>query len=233
MISSRISAAFVVALLLTGAGRPAALTIYAVDTSNNLLRFDSATPGTIQSTTPITGLQSNETIQGIDFRPANTALYALGSSRRLYTLNTISGVATPVGAAGAFTLNGTAFGFDCDPVSTSIRVASNTEQNFRLKASDGSLIATDSTLAYAAGDPNSGANPNITGAAYTTSVFAARITTLYTIDATLNILATLDPPNAGTLHTVGPLGVNPGFLVGFDIASASGSNKAFATMRGQ
>src|SRR4051812_26583468 len=100
--SPKISAVFFAALLLLGsAGRVDALTIYAVDTSNNLLRFDSATPNTVQ-TTAITGLQPNETIQGIDFYPVNTGLYALASSSRLYSINTVSAVATPVGAPGAF-----------------------------------------------------------------------------------------------------------------------------------
>ena len=88
------------ALLLLTAGRLGAITIYAVDNANNLLRFEVASPGTIDATTPITGLQSGETIRGIDFRPATAQLYALGSTSRLYIINTATGQATAVGAAG-------------------------------------------------------------------------------------------------------------------------------------
>ncbi|HYJ06126.1 MAG TPA: DUF4394 domain-containing protein, partial [Chthoniobacterales bacterium] len=213
-------ALFVAFLLLMGACRSAAITIYAVDASNppNLLRFDSATPGTI-STKPITGLQPNETIQGIDFRTVNTALYALGSTSRLYILNTVSAEAFPVGGPAPFSVNGIV-GFDHDPTSVDFRVVSTTDQNIRLDFG-GTVAAAETALAYADGDPNEGADPNITGAAYTTNVITARMTTLYTIDSALNILATQDPPETGALQTKGPLGVDPGFLVGFDIASAS------------
>ena len=231
-IPTKITAAFFAALfLLAGANRAGAITIYAVDTSNpqNLLRFDSATPGTIQSTKPITGLQANETIQGIDFRTVNTALYALGSTSRLYIINTASGQAFPAGGPGPFTVNGI-IGFDHDPEFLDFRVVSTTDQNIRL-SSDGAVAAPETALAYADGDPNEGADPNITGAAYSTNVFAARIRTLYTIDSGLNILAIQDPPESGALKTKGALGVDPGFLVGFDIASASGNNTGYATMR--
>ncbi len=223
-------ATFVAFLLLMGADRAGAIIIYAVDGANppNLLRFDSATPGTT-TTKPITGLQPNETIRGIDFRTVNTALYALGSTNRLYILNTVSAEASPVGGPGPFTVSGLA-GFDHDPISVDFRMVDIDDRNIRLSF-DGTVPSVETNLAYAAGDPNFGANPNITGAAFTTNVIAARVTTLYTIDAQLNILATQDPPDSGALHTIGALGVDPGFLIGFDIASASGNNTGYATLR--
>jgi len=39
---------------------------------NALVRFDSATPGTIAATVAVTGLQSGELLLGIDFRPAGS-----------------------------------------------------------------------------------------------------------------------------------------------------------------
>src|SRR6186713_1397243 len=50
-----------------------------------LLTWDSASPNNIQSGVFVTGLQANETVLGIDFRPATGQLYALGSTSRLYT----------------------------------------------------------------------------------------------------------------------------------------------------
>ena len=64
-----------------------AVPIYGITMQNNLFRIDSASPTTVQSAVFVTGLQSNEVITGIDFRPATGQLYGVGSSSRLYTIN--------------------------------------------------------------------------------------------------------------------------------------------------
>ena len=186
-----------------------AFPIYAVDTANNLLRFDSTTPGTIETTKPVTGLQAGENIHAIDFRPQTAQLYALGSSNRLYILNTTTGAATAVGAPGGFTLVGSFFGFDFNAADDRIRVVSSSEQNFRLNPISG-VGSPGSALAYAAGDPNAGTNPTITGAAYDNSVLGATTATMYDIDSTLNILVRQDTPGNGTLHTIGSSGCGDG-----------------------
>ena len=43
---------------------------YGVTTQNSLFRFDTATPTVIQSAKFITGLQANEVVVGMDFRPS-------------------------------------------------------------------------------------------------------------------------------------------------------------------
>ncbi|HZO29396.1 MAG TPA: DUF4394 domain-containing protein [Chloroflexota bacterium] len=75
-------------------------TFVAVTANNQLLRFGGTTPGTIAATVAITGLPSNETIIGADFRPANGRLYALGNSGRLFTIDTTSGAAVASREAG-------------------------------------------------------------------------------------------------------------------------------------
>jgi hypothetical protein len=222
----RLSCALVA--LVAGARAAPAATIYAVNTSNALLRFDSAAPGTTTSV-GVSGLQPGETLEGIDFRPANLMLYGLGSTSRIYVINPATGAATPVGAPGAFVLAGTDFGFDFNPVPDRIRVTSNADQNLRLNPGTGALAATDGTLAYAALDINAGANPNIVASAYTNSFAGATSTTLYDIDSNLDILVTQSPPNAGTLNTVGSLGINIGSMAGFDIQPLSGV--AFAALQ--
>jgi hypothetical protein len=74
--------------------RLALATVFGITDTNVLVRFDSATPGTINTATPITGLVGGDTIQGIDFRPATGQLYGLGSGNRLYTINTTTGAAS-------------------------------------------------------------------------------------------------------------------------------------------
>ena len=69
-------------------------TAYAVDSRALLVTFDTRLPSFVTGLRLIRGLQPGEGILGIDFRPANRRLYALGSSSRLYTIDTESGVAT-------------------------------------------------------------------------------------------------------------------------------------------
>lgn len=206
-------------------------TVFGVTTANALVRFDSATPGTLIDSAAITGLQPGENVLGIDFRPANGQLYALGSSSRLYTIDFASApgvaTATQVGTAGAFTLSGTEFGFDFNPIVDRIRVVSDTNQDLRLNPNDGTLSATDTPLAYAGADTNAAADPNVVGSAYTNNSNLATTTTLYGIDSSLDVLVTQNPPNAGTLNTVGALGVNAVGPVGFDIHA---NGIAFATI---
>jgi hypothetical protein len=82
-------------------------------------------------------------------------------------------------------------------------VVSDADQNLWLNPNDGTLAATDGTLAYAVGDSNAGANPNIVGAAYTNNFAGAISTTLYGIDSNLDILTIQNPPNNGSLNTLG------------------------------
>ncbi len=191
---------------------------------NTLLTFSADAPGTIQSTTMITGLEMGEIILGLDTRPATGEVYALTSNSNLYTVNPFSGVAT-LSSTLSTPLEGTAFGVDFNPIPDRLRVVSNTNQNLRINVETGATIV-DGTLAYAMGDANAGANPNIVAAAYLNPFAGTTTTTLYGIDSNLNILVTQSPPNAGVLNTVGALGFNVSEVISFDIAQ--GSNTAFA-----
>jgi len=218
--TSVFAAAAAAGLFAVPVAAPAAL-IYGLSTNNNLFSFDSATPATIQSGAFITGLQQNEQILNIDFRPSTGQLVGLGSSNRLYTINPTSGAATAIGSGFTPALNGNAFGYDVNPVADRVRVTSDVDSNFRLDPNTGALSATDANLAYAAGDPNVGQDPSVVGLAYTNP--AAGLTTLYGIDSRLDRLVTVGSvggaisPNTGQLFTVGALGVDAANLVGFDI----------------
>ena len=194
--------------------------LYGVTTANTLVRFRVETPATVTPVGAISGLQAGESVLAIDFRPANGQLYALGSASRLYTINILTGAATQVGASGAFTLSGTEFGFDFNPMVDRIRVVSNTGQNLRLNPDTGGLAATDSPL-------NPGV-PSVTAAAYTNNFAGTTATTLYVIDTLTNSLYIQNPPNNGTLTLVGSLGVVATAINGFDIKSVGG--QAFAAL---
>jgi len=206
-----------VALVGPMAGSASADLVYGLTTRNQLVSFDSASPGTLLDAHFITGMQGGEEIIGIDFRPATGQLYAMGSFSRLYTLNTASAAATAVGTGFTPQLNGVEYGFDFNPVADRIRVTSDLGQNFRLDPVTGGNTAIDGNLAYGAGDPNFGVAPRVTGSAYTNNFVGGLTTQLFNIDSGLDILTIQSPPNNGTLATVGGLGFNTSGLVGFDI----------------
>ncbi len=122
------------------------------------------------------------------------------------------------------------FGIDFNPMVDRIRVVSTGGSNRRIHPTTGAVVAVDSTLSYAAGDPNFGTDPNVSGVAYTNNFPGAASTILYDIDVTLDILVIQSPANAGTLITVGPLGVDTDTPVGFDIVTVGGSNSAYASL---
>ncbi|HYF14082.1 MAG TPA: DUF4394 domain-containing protein [Phycisphaerales bacterium] len=186
-----------------------------------LVQFDSADPGNILSGVPITGLAQNEFIRGLDIRPATGQTFGLGSFGNLYTLNTANGTATLVGMITP-SINGAAFGFDFNPVVDRLRVVSDTQQNLRINPASAAAIV-DTPLAYAAGDPRFGIDPNVVHAAYTNSFAGATSTTLYVIDTGEDILAIQNPANNGTLTSVGPLGADVNVIGGFDISGVTGT----------
>jgi Domain of unknown function (DUF4394) len=206
---------------INGLAIPTAPVAFAVDESNNLLAFNFMSVGTPVSK-PITGLQTGETVVGIDFRPVNGQLYALGSSSRIYVLNTSSGAATAVGTLPFTTLLvGTSFGFDFNPTVDRIRCIGNLGLNLRLHPETGLVAAVDGIL-------NPG-TPTVTASAYTNNFAGATTTILYNIDSATDKLYKQDPPNNGTQVEVGSLGINVENASGFDIGSRSGM--AYAALK--
>ncbi len=216
---------------------PQVETIFGLTMAGQLVRFNPRKPDTIiGAPVAITGLQSGESLVGLDFRPVSGILYGLGSTSRVYTINQVTGVATQVGSA-PFTpaLSGTEFGFDFNPVPDRIRLVSNNGQDLRLNPNNGALAATDGMLKFNTGDPNAGATPSLVGSAYTNNFAGGVVTTLYNIDSKLDTLVTQGSingapvsPNDGTQLTVGKLGVDTTDTVGFDISESS--NKAYSAM---
>lgn len=223
-------AAGIAALLSPAIG--SAHTLYAVTTTNALATMDSAAPGAASTVGQISGLAAGEVVLGIDFRPLDGQLYALGSNNRIYTINTSTAAATLVGSGfGPPSLNGLSYGWDFNPTVDRIRAVSDTAQNLRLNPITGGVAATDTNLAYALADVNAGDNPAIVGSAYTNNFAGATSTTLYGIDWAQDLLVTQTPANDGTLQTVGlGLGFNTSDQVGFDIVTGQGLETAYASL---
>jgi hypothetical protein len=186
-----------------------------------LVTFDSANPSALLSGVFLTGLQPNETILGIDFRPATGQLYGLGSTSRLYTINPVTGSTFTFGGPFSTPLNGFSFGFDFNPVIDRIRVVSETNQNLVLDPNTFTVQTVAPNVAYGAADPNFGVDPNVVHSAYTNNVPSPASTTLYGIDTGLDVLVT-QVAATGVLSTVGPLGLNAAAAGGFDISGVTG-----------
>ena len=199
--------------------------LVALTDDNTLVSFDSNNPGASQFTS-ISGLDG--VLLGIDTRPADGSIYGITTANNIYTIDADSGEATYISTLDTPFEGGTISGFDFNPVADRLRLVGDNDQDFRINVDTGE-VTVDGTLAFAEDDINSGVNPNVTAAAYTNSFDGTISTQLYDIDTLLNDLVLQNPPNDGTLVTVGDLGIDFDTLGGFEIVSAvEGDNTAFA-----
>ncbi len=191
--------------------------------NNLLVTFPSDDPMAV-SKVKIKGLQKKETILGLDVRPFNGQLYALGSTSRLYVINRDTGMATAVsGTPLNPPVTGNAVAFDFNPTVDRIRIMTDAGQNLRAHPDTGAIVSVDASLAYAGGDPNFADVPEVSACAYTNNDNDPLTgTVLFDIDTANDIVVRQDPPNNGTLNTVGPLGVDAVSVAGFDIAGSNG-----------
>lgn len=225
-------------------GPPRKETILAVTESGKLLRFNAGQPRKAATVGAVTGLQANEKLLGIDFRVARGILYGLGSTGRLYTIDTKTAQAKPVGAGEpmAFRWEGNEFGFDFNPTVDRIRIVTDTGQNMRAHPDTGAAVdgnpneggtQMDGSLAWAPNDPDrDNRRARIVAAAYTYNKQNEKVTTNYAIDAQSGSLVMqgtkegVTPavsPNTGQLFRVGSLGVSTFARASFDIADVTGA----------
>jgi hypothetical protein len=236
--------------LLTLAGPAGAEVITATSTAFNspypslLVTFDTSNPGTLLSSVQVNGADVGSPgsgnpngqqfiISGIDYRPSTGHLYGMGYrsgfEQRVYTIDA-AGNATGVG--NPFYPASSA-GFNFDPVRDTIRLTSDQGNNTRFNPAT-TIISSDNSLAYAAGDPNAGVTPKVSAVSYANHVPGAASTTLYGIDArgtgTLVVIGTpgsATSADGGQLHTVGQLNLSFAIPVNspvaFDIVPFTGN----------
>jgi len=195
---------------------------------NTLITFDTSSPGT-GTFLPISGLGANQTVRGIDVRPAGGQLYAVaattGSANNsvlsTYRVDPGTGAATFVGATAA-ALAGAAdvpTGWDFNPVVDRIRYVNTNDENARIDPNNGALAANDTDLTPAA-------TSTIVAAAYDRNQAGAAATTLFVIDRNDSQLALqggvngTPSPNGGLITDIGALGfaLSASADAGFDIA---------------
>ena len=211
--------------------------------SQGLVTINVANGVALGTPATVAGVAAGQSLVGMDFRPANAQLYALGydtaalapaPNAQLYTLNLTSGAATPVAPALRLELGRRTarIGFDFNPVADLIRVVSTTRANYRLSPNTGALAGTDTNLAYASGSP---ATPGIGAVAYTNAFPGAASTTLYAFDELNNgLLSVVSPPNGGVLTSPvtamlqvpsGTYAIGAPQAIDFDIYANAGLNR--------
>ncbi len=228
------SSAAVLALAAGGATR--AEPIYGITdflgAAQQLIAFDSATPATVTPIGFISGLASNQTLTGIDFRPSNGKLYAIGiaavsvtDTMQLFTVDVATAALTPVGSGIA--ISSTAdprFSIDFDPVADVLRVVTSNGANYRVNPDTGALILQDTSIS------SSSVITGIVDVAYSNNVPGALTTTLYAYELFDDTIGRIGgpngspSPNGGVYTAIGSSGraVLSG-AVGFDISGATGT----------
>jgi Ca2+-binding RTX toxin-like protein len=217
------------------------LRLFGLTDNNGLVSFD---PNRLSQAQTISVTGVNGKLIGVDFRPADGLLYGISDTNAIYTINITTGAATLVSSLNVPFNGDLQSGFDFNPVPDRLRLvnANGVNPNFRINVDNGAVadnnpnlagIQPDGNLAYATGDPNFGVDPAITAAAYTNAfpggASPTRSTQLFGIDSALDVLVLQNPPNDGTLRTIGALGVDFGATAGFDIFSPmNGMNTAYA-----
>lgn len=207
-------------------------------TNNGMISsIDRMMPNKIVSNLKITGLQTDDELVGIDYRPKDGKLYAVGLLGNIYTLNPATGSATFIkklmadptdttdgnaaftkilGDANLITVN-------FNPVADRLRVITNTGQNLRINVDTGATI-TDGAINLTE------SNPTIVAGAYTNAFAGTGSTKLYSIDQNSDRIY-IQNANAGTLGVSAALGANININGGggFDIDPVS--NVGFAALK--
>lgn len=185
--------------------------------SGKLIGFNHGQPGEVQRSVAISGLASGEKIVAIDFRPADGALFGLGSAGDLYLIDAATGVATQksrLDVVGG--VQGTRVDIDFDPASSALRVTSDAGENLSVDVDSGKATAG---TAWGPG------KPALIGAGYTSGG------RLYVMSSGADELAVVMQPASGLTVTVGAIGsdVDTG-SGGFDVAGDESGGVAYAAM---
>lgn len=202
-----------------------------------LVCFREATPQTTRAIGAVTGLNQNETIVGIDFRPSNGTLVGLTNQARLVVLNQQNGAATLLSSLNVGgqpqQLQGNSFGVDFNPTSGALRITSNTGQNLRVNPVDTGVTIVDGVLNVPGAPAGTPAPQGVTAAAYSNNdASPTTATILYLGDNQLNQLNFTSAPNQGIVGIVGNFGSDTAVDASFDIFTRIATGNTPQLVRG-
>lgn len=188
-----------------------------------LVAFRSDDPTRITTRVAVTGLVAGDELVAIDTRASNGRLYGLGRAGRIYVINSVTGVATPIRELPfEVPLTGDTFSLSFNPGGTRARILSDQGLNLRINPDTGAVfdadptlpgIQGDTTLRFATGDPGAAHPPSVVAASFQGTI--DRRTSLFGIDTNLDTLVRVGSTggfpismNTGLLSTIGGLGID-------------------------
>ncbi len=217
------------AALASGMSAASAAELWALTADNQLVKFDTEAKKTT-GTWEVKGTDS--TLRGIDIRPANGQLYALGEDDVLYTIDPASATAK-AGPKLSDSLPGDDWAVvSFNPVADRLRLIAPDGTSFRVNVETGEVVK-DKTLSYAQDSEWKGKTPEVVAGAYTNSYAGTKATQLFDIDSASGHLLLQDPPNDGVLKSRGQIKDDIDHAA-FDIWSdGKGGNTAFLLVEGE
>lgn len=149
---------------------PVGHVMYAVDLGNNFLVFGSESFDALTAKMRIDGLPILKRIIGIALRPSNGKLYGVGNDSRVYTIDPLTAVATPVGSGpfspGIISTFDVHFAMDLEPNGDRVRlISAESGANWSISLDDGTATPGESSR-YAPGTPLEGRTPRLLGIAF-------------------------------------------------------------------
>lgn len=183
--------------------------LIALTESNKLVSFNRGSPAKLcTAPTAVTGLNTAESVVGIDTRPATGELYGLTDASRLVVIDPDTGAAAERVVLSTALPAGSSFGVDFNPVPDRLRVVAANGVNLRIDPRAGITpnVTTD--------EPLSGASTaNVTAVAYSNSLRSAAenlnsgaSTTLFGVDTSRDRLVRIgsDPASGGSCRPMAP-----------------------------
>jgi hypothetical protein len=212
----------------------ASLSVQAVGLSTDarLVKFESSSPQ-IVTLVPLTGLNANETLLTLDFRPADGLLYGISNAGRVLRIDAATGAVTRQAfmmadasdaSAPYAGLAGASFSASFDPVLDRMRVISNVGQNLLINVSSGATT-TDALV------QTSGSASVVAALAYDNRLSAAGSSSLRAVDILHQRLALFAQPSDGLLTDLAGLGLPAGVnLNGLSAWSIAGGRNGLALL---
>lgn len=202
--------------------------------NNELASVNVEFPALLISKESIKGLKTGDSLVGLDYRPSDAQLYAIGYLGNIYTIDTTTTTATfekalipdPADTTAPFTaISGdkSQIAVNFDPLTDRLRLVGSNGQNLRIDVDTGKTT-TDAAI--------NGADATVTSIAHTNSFPETKTTRLFDIDVKQDRLFLQGSPNDGTLSTSAALGVTATGSSGFAINGFNNKGYAVLTVNG-
>lgn len=199
-LNTLLTTAITTATLSLAAGTASAATLLVLGADGQLFKVDSDS----LKVTASMPASSPSPLRGIDVRPANGMLYALGSDNQLYTLNMTNGAASKVASLNKQLPGSGQAVVDFNPVADKLRLLAADGTSFRVNVETGEVVV-DGSVAYAAEGPYAGKSVQVVAGAYSNAYAGTQATALYNVDLASSSLMQQNPPNDGIQQVVGKI----------------------------